>query len=58
LGLYDLKVASVSLDEPENDMPKGIPLCKCDLLLVLGTLQKAVLWPVEDPNSIYNAASW
>ncbi len=67
VGLYDLKVTSVSLDEPENDMPEDIPLCECDLLLVLGILPKAgdlvpiiakktgakaVLWPIEDPNLI------
>jgi len=67
VGLYDLKVASVSLDAPESDIPEDIPLCECDLLLVLGILPKAgdlvpiiaertgaraVLWPVEDPNLI------
>lgn len=67
VSLYDLKVTSVSLDEPENDMPEDIPLRKCDLLLVLGILPKAgdlipiiaertgakaVLWPIEDPNLI------
>ena len=67
VGLYDLKVASVSLDEPEKDMPEDIPLPECDLLLVLGilpkagdlvpiiaerTVAKAVLWPIEDPNLI------
>jgi len=67
VGFYDLKVTSVSLDEPENDMPEDIPLRKCDLLLVLGILPKAgdlipiiaertgakaVLWPIEDPNLI------
>ena len=65
--LYDLKVTSVSLDEPENDLPEDLPLCECDLLLVLGILPKAgdlipiiaertgaksVLWPIEDPNLI------
>ncbi len=67
VGLYDLKVASVSLDEPEKDIPEDIPLCEGDLLLVLGILPKAgdlvpiivertgakaVLWPIEDPNLI------
>ncbi|OYT66628.1 hypothetical protein B6V00_03270 [ANME-1 cluster archaeon ex4572_4] len=67
VGLYDLKVASVSLDEPEKDMPLDIPLPRCELLLVLGVLPKAgdlvpiiaertgakaVLWPIEDPNLI------
>ena len=67
VSLYDLKITSVSLDEPENDMPEDIPLPECDLLLVLGILPKAgdlvpiiaertgakaVLWPVEDPNLI------
>ena len=67
VGLYDLKVMSVSLDEPEKDMPEDIPLCECELLLVLGILPKAgdlvpiiakrtgakaVLWPIEDPNLI------
>ena len=67
VSLYDLKVTSVSLDEPENDMPADIPLPECDLLLVLGILPKAgdlvpiiaertgakaVLWPIEDPNLI------
>ena len=67
VGFYDLKVASVSLDEPEKDMPEDIPLPACDLLLVLGILPragdlvpiiaertgaKAVLWPIEDPNVI------
>ncbi len=67
VGLYDLKVASVSLDEPEKDMPEDIPLAECDLLLVLGILPKAgdlvpiiaertgakaVIWPIEDPNLI------
>ena len=67
VGIYDLKVVSVSLDEPEQDLPKDLPLCECDLLLVLGILPKAgdlvpiiaeklgvkaVLWPVEDPNLI------
>ena len=67
VGFYDLKVASVSLDEPERDMPDDIPLPECDLLLVLGILPKAgdlvpiiaaktgakaVLWPIEDPNLI------
>ncbi|MGB2841513.1 MAG: DUF166 family protein [Halobacteriota archaeon] len=67
VSFYDLKVTSVSLDEPENDMPGDIPLRKCDLLLVLGILPKAgdlipiiaertgakaVLWPIEDPNLI------
>jgi len=67
VGIYDLKVASVSLDEPEQDIPMDLPLCECDLLLVLGILPKAgdlvpiiaeklgakaVLWPVEDPNLI------
>ncbi len=67
VGFYDLKVASVSLDEPERDMPDDIPLPECDLLLVLGilpkagdlvpiivdkTCAKAVLWPIEDPNLI------
>jgi len=67
VGLYDLKVASVSLDDPENDMPEDIPLPECDLLLVLGILPKAgdlvpiivektganaVIWPIEDPNLI------
>lgn len=67
VGLYDLKVASVSLDEPEKDMPEDLPLCECDLLLVLGILPKAgdlipiiaaktgaksVLWPIADPNLI------
>ncbi|NQE45494.1 Thymidylate synthase [ANME-1 cluster archaeon GoMg2] len=67
VGLYDLKVASVSLDDPEKDLPEDIPLCECDLLLVLGILPKAgdlvpiivertsakaVLWPIEDPNLI------
>ena len=67
VSLYDLKITSVSLDEPENDMPEDIPLSECDLLLVLGILPKAgdlvpiiaertgakaVLWPVEDPNLI------
>ena len=66
-GLYDLKVASVSLDEPEKDLPEDLPLLECDLLLVLGILPKAgdlvpiivertgakaVLWPIEDPNLI------
>ena len=41
VGLYDLKVASVSLDDPESDMPEDIPLSACDLLLVLGILPKA-----------------
>ena len=41
VGFYDLKVASVSLDEPERDMPDDIPLPECDLLLVLGILPKA-----------------
>ena len=65
--IYDLKVGSVSLDEPEKDIPKDLPLCECDLLLVLGILPKAgdlvpiiadktgakaVLWPIEDPNLI------
>ena len=65
--LYDLKVTSVSLDEPESDLPEDLPLCECDLLLVLGILPKAgdlipiiaektgaksVLWPIEDPNLI------
>jgi len=65
--LYDLKVVSVSLDEPEKDLPEDLPLCECDLLLVLGILPKAgdlvpiiaektgakaVLWPIEDPNLI------
>ena len=65
--IYDLKVASVSLDEPEKDLPNDLPLCECDLLLVLGVLPKAgdlipiiaekteakaVLWPIEDPNLI------
>ncbi len=65
--IYDLKVASVSLDEPEGDLPEDMPLCECDLLLVLGILPKAgdlipiiaaktgakaVLWPIEDPNLI------
>ncbi|MFZ2070513.1 MAG: DUF166 family protein [Halobacteriota archaeon] len=67
VGLYDLKVASVLLDEPEKDLPDDIPLPECDLLLVLGILPKAgdlvpiivertgakaVLWPIEDPNLI------
>jgi hypothetical protein len=67
VGIYDLKLASVSLDEPEKDIPKDLPLCECDLLLVLGILPKAgdlvpiiaektgakaVLWPIEDPNLI------
>jgi len=67
VGFYDLKVASVSLDEPERDMPDDIPLPECDLLLVLGILPKAgdlvpiiasktgakaILWPIEDPNLI------
>ncbi|RCV63646.1 hypothetical protein C5S53_12965 [Methanophagales archaeon] len=67
VGLYDLKVASVSLDDPESDMPEDIPLFECDLLLVLGILPKAgdlvpiiasrtgakaVIWPIEDPNLI------
>jgi hypothetical protein len=67
VSIYDLKVESVSLDEPENDLPKDLPLCECDLLLVLGILPKAgdlvpiiaektgakaVLWPIEDPNLI------
>ena len=67
VGLYDLKVASVSLDDPESDMPEDIPLSECDLLLVLGILPKAgdlvpiiakrtgakaVIWPIEDPNLI------
>jgi hypothetical protein len=67
VSIYDLKVASVSLDEPEKDIPKDLPLCECDLLLVLGILPKAgdlvpiiaektgakaVLWPIEDPNLI------
>ena len=67
VGFYDLKVTSVSLDEPEKDMPEDIPLCECDQLLVLGihpkagdlvpiiaerTGAKAVLWPIEDPNLI------
>jgi hypothetical protein len=67
VGLYDLKVTSVSLDEPENDLPEDLPLCECDLLLVLGILPKAgdlipiiaertgakaVLWPIEDPNLV------
>ncbi len=67
VSLYDLKVASVSLDDPENDMPEDIPLPECDLLLVLTILPKAgdlvpiivertgakaVLWPIEDPNLI------
>jgi len=67
VGFYDLKVTSVSLDEPENDVPEDIPLRKCELLLVLGILPKAgdlvpiiaektgakaVLWPIEDPNLI------
>ena len=66
-SLYDLKVTSVSLDEPESDMPEDIPLPKCNLLLVLGILPKAgdlvpiivertgakaVIWPIEDPNLI------
>ena len=65
--IYDLKVASVSLDEPERDLPADLPRCECDLLLVLGVLPKAgdlipiiaektrakaVLWPIEDPNLI------
>ncbi len=67
VGFYDLKVASVSLDEPERDIPADMPLPECDLLLVLGILPKAgdlvpiiaakmgvkaVLWPIEDPNLI------
>lgn len=67
VGIYDLKVASVSLDEPENDLPDDLQLSECDLLLVLGVLPtagdlvpiiaektgaKAVLWPIEDPNLI------
>jgi hypothetical protein len=67
VGLYDLKVTSVSLDDPESDLPEDIPLTECDLLLVLGILPKAgdlipiiaertgakaILWPVEDPNLI------
>ncbi len=67
VSLYDLKVPSVSLDDPENDMPEDIPLPECDLLLVLGILPKAgdlvpiiaertgakaILWPIEDPNLI------
>jgi hypothetical protein len=67
VSIYDLKVASVSLDEPEKDIPEDLPLCECDLLLVLGVLPKAgdlvpviaaktgakaVLWPIEDPNLI------
>jgi len=67
VALYDLKVTSVSLDDPESDMPEDLPLPECDLLLVLGifpkagdlvpiiaerTGAKAVLWPIEDPNLI------
>ncbi|RZN35117.1 MAG: hypothetical protein EFT35_08775 [Methanophagales archaeon ANME-1-THS] len=67
VGIYDLKLASVSLDEPERDLPMDLPRCACDLLLVLGILPKAgdlvpviaeklgaraVLWPIEDPNLI------
>lgn len=67
VGIYDLKLASVSLDEPERDLPNDLPLSACDLLLVLGILPKAgdlvpviaeklgaraVLWPIEDPNLI------
>ncbi len=67
VSIYDLKIASVSLDEPEKDLPEDLPLCECDLLLVLGILPKAgdlvpiiaektgtraVLWPIEDPNLI------
>lgn len=67
VGFYDLDVTSVSLDEPERDMPVDISLPECDLLLVLGILPKAgdlvpviakrtgakaVIWPIEDPNLI------
>ena len=67
VGFYDLDVTSVSLDEPERDMPEDISLPECDLLLVLGILPKAgdlvpviakrtgakaVIWPIEDPNLI------
>jgi len=65
--IYDLKVAAVSLDDPARDLPPDLPLCPCDLILVLGILPKAgdlvpliaektgaraVLWALEDPNLI------
>lgn len=65
--IYDLKVAAVSLDDPARDLPPDLPLCACDLILVLGILPKAgdlvpliaektgaraVLWALEDPNLI------
>jgi len=67
VGIYDLKVAAVSLDDPARDLPQDLPLCPCDLILVLGILPKAgdlvpliaektgaraVLWALEDPNLI------
>lgn len=67
VGIYDLKVAAVSLDDPARDLPPDLPVCACDLLLVLGILPKAgdlvpviaeksgaraVLWALEDPNLI------
>jgi hypothetical protein len=67
VGIYDLGVASVSLDDPEKDLPADLPLCTSDLLLVLGILPKAgdlvpiiaeklgvkaVLWAIGDPNLI------
>ena len=65
--IYDLKVAAVSLDDPARDLPQDLPICACDLILVLGILPKAgdlvplvaektgaraVLWALEDPNLI------
>ncbi|MGC9444137.1 MAG: DUF166 family protein [Candidatus Methanospirareceae archaeon] len=67
VGIYDLGVATVSLDDPERDLPADLPLCAADLLLVLGILPKAgdlvpiiaeklgvkaVLWAIDDPNLI------
>lgn len=67
VGIYDLGVATVSLDHPERDLPDDLPLCAADLLLVLGILPragdlvpiiaeklgvKAVLWAIGDPNLI------
>ncbi|HDS44607.1 MAG TPA: hypothetical protein ENN68_00650 [Methanomicrobia archaeon] len=67
VGIYDLELASLSLDDPERDLPADLPLCTADLLIVLGILPKAgdlvpiiaaklgvkaVLWAIDDPNLI------
>jgi hypothetical protein len=58
--IYDLKVATVSLDDPARDLPQDLPLLlgilpkAGDLVPIIAekTGAKAVLWALEDPNLI------